>query len=81
MTNVGTKKYPWMVKTSVSSTGGGYSVPGYSSSDSSVAHKGEHYTYTGKSGTIIKTGEPSKEFQTDGERRVYVSNSGKLYED
>ncbi len=80
MTDVGTKKNPFMVKTSVT-RGKGHYVPGYSSSDSDVSHKGQHYTHTGKSGTIIKTGEPSKEFQTEGERRVYVSNSGKLYED
>jgi hypothetical protein len=81
ITSVGTKKNTLKVKSSVSSQGGSYSVPGYSSSDMDVFHKGQHYTYTGKSGTIIKTGEPSKEFQTEGERRIYVSNSGKLYED
>jgi hypothetical protein len=81
LTDVGTKKNSLKVKSSVSSQGGSYSVPGYSSSDTDISHKGQHYTYTGKSGTIIKTGEPSKEFQTEGERRVYVSNSGELYED
>jgi len=81
MTDVGTKKNPLKVKSSVSSQGGSYYVPGYSPSDTDVSHKGQHYTHTGKRGTIIKTGEPSKEFQTEGERRVYVSNSGKLYED
>ena len=64
--DVGTKKNPWMVKTSVwNSTDKSFFVPGYSPSDFNVFHKGHYYSHTGVTATNIKTGEPSKQFQAE----------------
>lgn len=75
--NIGTQKWPFMVP----SSSGGH-VHGFNpDKDGTVRHKGEDYTATGKRGTNIKTGEPSQEYRTYEDKRIYITNSGKVYED
>lgn len=72
--NVGTERWPFMAVLAVGDT-----VPGFNPiKDTTVQYKGLTYSFTGKRGTTIKTGEPTQEFQAEGERRIWVTDSGSL---
>lgn len=93
MTNMGTAKYPYNVKTSQKLPGkhegnthyvGGFKAPGNGTGDHDVAHNGLHYSYTGKTGTQNANGSKAYEYRnTDGgtDKRVWVNSKGHLQED
>jgi hypothetical protein len=93
MTNMGTEKYPYNVKTSQKLPGkhegnthyvGGFKAPGNGTGDHDVAHNGLHYSFTGKSGTQNANGSKAYEYRnTDGgtDKRVWVNSKGHLQED
>lgn len=94
MTNVGSEKYPLLAKTSGElptkhadgSTHhvGGFEPPSNGKGDHLVQHDRKLYSFTGKSGKNMKTGEASYEYshQSDsGDRRAWVTHSGHLMND
>lgn len=93
MTNMGTAKYPYNVKTSRKLPGkhegnthyvGGYKAPTDGKGDHDVAHNGLHYSFTGKTGTQFANGSKAYEYKnTDGgtDKRVWVNAKGHLQED
>ena len=93
MTNMGTEKHPYNVKTSQKLPGkhegnthyvGGFKAPGNGTGDHDVAHNGLHYSFTGKSGTQNANGSKAYEYRnTEGgtDKRVWVNSKGHLQED
>ena len=93
MKNVGSEKWPMHAKTSEAlgskhqdgSTHhvGGFEAPGHGKGDHLIHHDGKTFSYSGKSGKNIKTGEDSFEYRSgdSGEHRAWVTRSGHLQND
>lgn len=94
MTNVGSDKYPLHAKTSGElptkhadgSTHhvGGFEPPSNGKGDHMVHHDRKLYSFTGKTGKNMRTGEASYEYAHHGdagERRAWVTHSGHLMND
>jgi hypothetical protein len=94
MTNVGSEKYPLLAKNSDKLAAkhddgsthhvGGFEPPSNGKGDHMVHHDGKLFSFTGKSGKNMKTGEASYEYshQSDsGDRRAWVTHSGHLMND
>jgi hypothetical protein len=93
MTNVGTAKNPYNIKTSEKLPGkhqgnthyvGGFKAPGNGTGDHDVAHNGLHYSFTGKTGTHNASGSKSYEYKnTDGgsDKRLWVNAKGHAQDD
>lgn len=82
--NLGTEKYPMMVKRSDNGGVPGFVPPGEAGGDYDVYHAGHHYSTTGKTGTNRTTGEKAWEYSSESngqERRLWMTASGKLIED
>lgn len=48
----------------------------------SVDHDGQHYHFTGKSGTNLKTGLPVREMATEDDARLWITLDGQhVWED
>lgn len=93
MKNVGTDKWPLHAKTSDAlgakhpdgSTHhiGGFEPPTHGKGDHLIHHDGKTFSYSGKSGKNMKTGEASYEYRAgdSGEHRAWVTHSGHLMND
>ena len=93
MKNVGTDKWPLHAKTSDAlgakhqdgSTHhiGGFEPPAHGKGDHLIHHDGKTFSYSGKSGKNMKTGEASYEYRAgdSGEHRAWVTHSGHLMND
>lgn len=96
MVNVGTAKWPLQAKSSAAlgakhadgSTHhiGGFEAPGGGKGDHTVQHDGKVFSFTGKSGKNMKTGEASYEYGHSDEdagedHRAWVTHSGHLQND
>jgi len=92
--NVGTEKYPLLVKHSEKlpakhADGSTHHVPGFEppssgKGDHAMQHDGKTFSFTGKSGKNTKTGEASYEYAHHGdnmEHRAWVTHSGHLMND
>lgn len=93
MKNVGTDKWPLHAKSSDAlgakhpdgSTHhvGGFEPPVNGKGDHLIHHDGKTFSYSGKSGKNMKTGEASYEYRAgdSGEHRAWVTHSGHLMND
>lgn len=93
MKNVGTDKRPLRAKSSDAlgakhpdgSTHhvGGFEPPVHGKGDHLIHHDGKTFSYSGKSGKNMKTGEASYEYRAgdSGEHRAWVTHSGHLMND
>ena len=93
MKNVGTDKWPLHAKSSDAlgakhqdgSTHhiGGFEPPAHGKGDHLIHHDGKTFSYSGKSGKNMKTGEASYEYRAgdSGEHRAWVTHSGHLMND
>lgn len=91
--NVGTDKWPLHAKSSDAlgakhpdgSTHhvGGFEPPVHGKGDHLIHHDGKTFSYSGKSGKNMKTGEASYEYRAgdSGEHRAWVTHSGHLMND
>ena len=91
--NVGTDKWPLHAKSSDAlgakhpdgSTHhiGGFEPPAHGKGDHLIHHDGKTFSYSGKSGKNMKTGEASYEYSAGdtGEHRAWVTRSGHLMND
>ena len=76
--NIGTAKYPYMVKQTTGGKVVGYAGP---KEDDTVFHDGIDWGYTGKSGKNIKTGKPSHEYKRNEQGtdiRMWIDGDGKI---
>lgn len=93
MKNVGTDKWPLHAKSSDTlgakhpdgSTHhiGGFEPPAHGKGDHLIHHDGKTFSFSGKSGKNMKTGEDSYEYSAGdtGEHRAWVTRSGHLQND
>lgn len=96
MSNIGTAKYPMHVKSSDKlgakhadgSTHhvGGFEAPSSGKGDHAIHHDGRAFTFTGKAGKNLKSGEDSFEYSHHDEgkgeeHRAWVTRSGHLQND
>ena len=93
MKNVGSEKWPMHAKSSDAlgakhpdgSTHhiGGFEPPANGKGDHLIHHDGKTFSYSGKSGKNMKTGEASYEYRAgdSGEHRAWVTHSGHLMND
>ena len=99
MVNVGSEKWPLHAKSSEKLSAphasgsshhvGGFKAPEYpagggaTDGDVLIHHEGKTYSFTGKKGKNIKSGEDSYEYSNkdDGDRRAWVTRSGHMMSD
>lgn len=91
--NVGTEKWPLHAKSSEKLAAkrddgsthhvGGFEPPSSGKGDHLIHHDGKTFSYSGKSGKNMKTGEASYEYRAGdtGEHRAWVTHSGHLMND
>jgi ribosomal protein L20 len=91
--NVGSEKWPMHAKSSEKLAAkhddgsthhvGGFEPPSNGKGDHLIHHDGKAFSFTGKSGKNMKTGEASYEYgnKDDSDRRAWVTHSGHLMND